>query len=116
MTGSGSAHVVWGDRECNLARITDRKEPRHLNSSKYKPTTLEMARDELFSHIQRCGVLDAEDSERGEWMNDTVEYLGERYPDLNQEQLAELSAIGHRYCQPAIPHGSNGSGEETEEA
>ncbi|MGB3128923.1 MAG: hypothetical protein WBC11_04305 [Dehalococcoidia bacterium] len=116
MPGSGSAHVVWGDRDRNLARITDRKETRPLNSSKYKPTTLELARDELFSHIQRCGVLEAEDSERGEWMNDTVEYLGERYPDLNEEQLAELSAIGHRYCQPAIPHGSNGSGEETEEA
>ena len=114
--GSGSAHVVWGDRDRNVARITDRKEARPLSSSKYKPTTLELARDELFSHIQRCGVLDSEDSERGEWMNDTVEYLGERYPDLNEEQLTELSAIGHRYCQPAIPHGSNGSGEETEEA
>ncbi len=86
-----------------------------MSSSKYKPTTLELARDELFSHIQRCGVLEAEDSERGEWMKDTVEYLGERYPDLNEEQLAELSAIGHRYCQPAIPHGSNGSLEETAE-
>jgi hypothetical protein len=116
MAGSGCAHVIPGDRDAPTARITDRKEARPLSSSKYKPTTLELARDELFSHIQRCGVLEAEDSERGEWMNDTVEYLGERYPDLNEEQLAELSAIGHRYCQPAIPHGSNGSGEETEEA
>jgi hypothetical protein len=104
-----------GDRDRDRARITDRKEARPLSSSKYKPTTLELARDELFSHIQRCGVLEAEDSERGEWMKDTVEYLGERYPDLNEEQLAELSAIGHRYCQPAIPHGSNGSLEETAE-
>ena len=76
----------------------------------------EKSKEPFFSHIQRCGVLEAEDSERGEWMNDTVEYLGERYPDLNEEQLAELSAIGHRYCQPAIPHGANGSGDETEEA
>jgi len=113
--GSGGAQVVLGDRDRDEARITDRKEARPLSSSKYKPTTLELARDELFSHIQRCGVLEAEDSERGEWMNDTVEYLGERYPDLNEEQLAELSAIGHRYCQPAIPHGSNGSAEETAE-
>ena len=116
VAGSGCARGVPGDRDGTTARITDRKEARPLSSSKYKPTTLELARDELFSHIQRCGVLEAEDSERGEWMNDTVEYLGERYPDLNEEQLAELSAIGHRYCQPAIPHGSNGSGEETAEA
>ncbi len=87
-----------------------------MSSAKYKPTTLELARDELFSHIQRCGVLEAEDSERGEWMSDTVEYLGERYPDLTPEQLNELSAIGHRYCQPAIPHGTNGNADENGEA
>jgi hypothetical protein len=116
VAGSRRAHVAPGDRDGSPTRITDRKEARPLSSSKYKPTTLELARDELFSHIQRCGVLEAEDSERGEWMSDTVEYLGERYPDLNEAQLAELSAIGHRYCQPAIPHGSNGSGEETDEA
>ena len=103
-------------REQEATGITIRMEARHLGSAKYKPTTLELARDELFSHIQRCGVLEAEDNERGEWMTDTVEYLGERYPDLNDEQLAELAAIGHRYCQPAIPHGVNGTGEEIGEA
>lgn len=76
-----------------------------MSASKYKPTSLEMARDELFSHIRRCGVLEAESEERSEWMSDTVGYLGERYPDLSEADLAELSAIGHRYCQPAIPHG-----------
>ena len=76
-----------------------------MGASKYKPTSLEMARDELFSHIRRCGVLEAESDERAEWMEDTVGYLGERYPDLSETELAELSAIGHRYCQPAIPHG-----------
>lgn len=87
-----------------------------MSSSKYKPTTLELARDELFSHIQRCGVLEAEDSERGEWMTDTVEYLGERYPDLTEDQLEELSKIGHRYCQPAITYGSGSTAEENGEA
>ncbi len=81
-----------------------------MGSSKYKPTSLEMARDELFSHIRRCGVLDAETTERSEWMSDTVGYLGERYPDLGETELSELRDIGHRYCQPAIPHGPNGSG------
>ena len=76
-----------------------------MGSSKYKPTSLEMARDELFSHIRRCGVLEAESEERAEWMKDTVGYLGERYPDLSETELAELAEIGTRYCQPAIPHG-----------
>ncbi|MDT8435994.1 MAG: hypothetical protein RRA92_04485 [Gemmatimonadota bacterium] len=87
-----------------------------MGSSKYKPTTLELARDELFSHIQRCGVLEAEETERFDWMKDTVEYLGERYPDLDAGQLAELAAIGHRYCQPAIPHGKVTAAEQGSEA
>lgn len=66
---------------------------------------MEMARDELFSHIRRCGVLEAETEERDAWMKDTVGYLGERYPDLSEAELAELGKIGHRYCKPAIPHG-----------
>lgn len=87
-----------------------------MSSSKYKPTTLELARDELFSHIQRCGVLEAEEKERSEWMTDTVEYLGERYPDLSPEQLTELSEIGHRYCQPAIPHGKVTARQHSDDA
>jgi hypothetical protein len=40
-------------------------------------------------------------------MTDTVEYLRERYPDLSAGEVGELEAIGHRYCQPAIPFGSS---------
>jgi len=84
-----------------------------LSRGRQKQTTLDLARDELFSHIQRCGVLDAEDTERQEWMSDTVEYLRERYPALSDDETGELQAIGHRYCQPAIPFGvSDGDSPE----
>lgn len=74
--------------------------------SDHKDTkAIDSARDELFSHIRRCGVLEAEDDQREAWMVDTVEYLGERYPDLSRDDLDELAAIGHRYCQPAIAYG-----------
>ena len=76
-----------------------------MSRGRQQQTTLDLARDELFSHIQRCGVLDAEDTERQEWMSDTVEYLRERYPALSDGETVELQAIGHRYCQPAIPFG-----------
>ena len=36
------------------------------------------ARDELFSHINRCGVLQAEDDDSKLWMDETIEYIGER--------------------------------------
>lgn len=71
----------------------------------HETTDLHRARDELFSHIQRCGVLEAAEEEREEWLVDTVEYLAERYPSLDNRELAELKEMGLRYCQPAIPHG-----------
>lgn len=66
------------------------------------PTTLEQARDELFSHILRCGVLEAADEHRKEWFDDTIEYLGERYETLTQAQLQELRTLGERYCRPVV--------------
>ena len=84
-----------------------------MSRGRPQQTALDLARDELFSHIQRCGVLDAEDTERTEWMSDTVAYLKERYPALSDPEVQELEAIGHRYCQPAIPFGStDGNGAE----
>ena len=41
------------------------------------------ARDELFSHINRCGVLSATDDDRTAWMNETIDYIGERYQVLS---------------------------------
>lgn len=76
-----------------------------MGRKKYEPTELERARDELFSHIQRCGVLDAETEQREEWLGDTVDYLAERYPELSASELDQLKDIGRRYCSPAIPHG-----------
>lgn len=66
---------------------------------------LDHARDDLISHIHRCGVLRSTPEQQTEWMNDTVEYMGECYPSLSEEQLAELKAIGLRFCQPVIAHG-----------
>ena len=66
----------------------------------------ERARDELFSHINRCGVLEAERKDQEHWLNETIEYLGERYPDLNDMELGELRTIGLRFCLPAISNGS----------
>jgi hypothetical protein len=76
-----------------------------LGTNSYEASPLDRARDELFSHIRRCGVLEAELDQRDEWLSDTVGYLAERYPDLGKIELAELHAIGQRYCMPPIPHG-----------
>ena len=58
------------------------------------------ARDEMFSHILRCGVLEAEPEHQKDWFDDTMQYLTERYQDLTAEDLNQLRTLGERYCRP----------------
>jgi len=70
-----------------------------------KENMITRARDELFSHINRCGVLQAEEEDQKHWMEETIDYLAERFPDLTDNDLQDLFSVGIRFCQPAIPHG-----------
>jgi hypothetical protein len=70
-----------------------------------KENMVSRARDELFSHINRCGVLQAGEEDQRHWMDETIDYLAERYPDLSDADLQDLYSVGIRFCQPAIPHG-----------
>lgn len=72
-----------------------------------KEKLLDRARDELFSHINRCGVLQASPEDQKSWMDETIDYLAERYPDLSDADLDGLHQVGIRFCQPAIPHGAD---------
>jgi hypothetical protein len=65
-----------------------------------EPTPFEQARDELFQHIIRCGVLQAAPEHQSEWFDDTMAYLEERYPELSASQISELKTLGLRFCQP----------------
>ena len=67
------------------------------------PTSFEQARDELFSHILRCGVLEAAPEHQKEWFDDTLLYLADRFPDLTETELNELRVLGERYCRPVVP-------------
>src|SRR5947208_1766814 len=94
--------------ERSTPRMTKkRSEPRKLST----PTPFEQARDELFSHILRCGVLEATPEHQKEWFDDTLLYLAERYDALDEQQLAELRVLGERYCRPvvgrSVPVGAN---------
>ena len=71
-------------------------------STEVAASFFEQARDELFSHILRCGVLEAAPEDRKEWFDDTMEYLEERYEGMSEDDLSELRRLGERYCQPVI--------------
>ena len=49
-------------------------------------------------------------------MDETIEYIGERYPDLTDGDLTGLHEIGIRFCKPAIAHGDRHSARKQEES
>jgi hypothetical protein len=58
------------------------------------------ARDEMFSHILRCGVIEALPEHQKDWFDDTMLYLADRYDDLTEEELTQLRQLGERFSQP----------------
>jgi hypothetical protein len=72
------------------------------NTPQGQPNSFDQARDELFSHILRCGVLEAELEHQKDWLDDTMQYLADRYLDLSNENLADVRVLGERYCQPVV--------------
>ena len=58
------------------------------------------ARDEMFSHILRCGVIDALPEHQKDWFDDTMLYLADRFDDLTDEELTQLRLLGERFSQP----------------
>lgn len=78
--------------------MTKKREPRKTAT----PSAFEQARDELFSHILRCGVLEAAAEHQKEWFDDTMLYLADRYPDLPDQDMEQLRTLGERYCRPVV--------------
>ena len=75
-------------------------------SNRHAPKLIDRARDELFSHVIRCDVLESAMNDRVEWLEDTMDYMAHRYPQLTDLQIAHLEAMGRRFIKPAIPHGA----------
>lgn len=82
---------------------------------KHQHGPFEKARDRLYSEIQRCDVLEADDDLAEEWLDDAIEYLGERFPRLSQLEMHQLGQLGRNYVAPAIPHGAETTALNREE-
>ena len=79
--------------------MTDKRPPQQAGSA---PNLFDQARDELFGHILRCGVLEASVEHQKEWFDDTMDYMAERYDRLSDEDLVGLRRLGEQYCRPII--------------
>ncbi|MDQ3137092.1 MAG: hypothetical protein M3Q93_05850 [Gemmatimonadota bacterium] len=74
----------------------NKKKPQHDPEA----VAFAQARDEMFSHILRCGVIDALPEHQKDWLDDTMLYLADRYEDLSDEELRQLRVLGERFSQP----------------
>jgi hypothetical protein len=54
-----------------------------------EPSPFEQARDELFQHIMRCGVVGADPEHVEEWFAETIKYMTDRFPELSETQIGE---------------------------
>ena len=79
--------------------MTKQKDRRRREVTPRSP--FEQARDELFQHIMRCGVIGSAPEHQAEWFTDTMAYVSDRYPELSPAELTELRTLGDRFSQPA---------------
>ena len=82
-----------------------RNRDRRQRTERKTPTAFDRARDELFHAIRQCGVIDASEEEQLAWMDETLQFMAERHPELAPADLAGLKDTGLRFCRPVIPHG-----------
>lgn len=76
-----------------------RQRPRGRTTSA-APSPYDQARDELFQHVIRCGVIGSEVEHQREWFDETMVYLADRYHELGKKEMAELRVLGERFAAP----------------
>ena len=79
----------------------NKQKPKYARSAAPVATPFEEARDEMFQHIMKCGVIGAIPDDQKEWFDGTMSYLAERYHELSPKQVSELRVLGERFSQPA---------------
>lgn len=73
------------------------------------PSAFEQARDEMFYHVIHCGVVESDPAHHDEWFDDTMRYLADRYPELDDDQLTELRTVGERFARPPKARQTSGT-------
>ena len=79
----------------------NKQKPKYTRSAAPVTTPFEEARDEMFQHIMKCGVIGSTPVDQKEWFDGTMSYLAERYHELSPKQIGELRVLGERFSQPA---------------
>ncbi len=64
------------------------------------PSAFDQARDELFQHIMRCGVIGSDPDHIREWFDETTAYFAGRYHELSKKEITDLRLLGERFAAP----------------
>ena len=80
-----------------MSRQTNRGRP-----AAAAPTPFDQARDELFQHVMRCGVIGSAPEHQAEWFDETMTFLADRYHELSKKQIADLRILGERFAAPTV--------------
>ena len=76
------------------------KQQKRTTKAPVTASPFEEARDELFQHIMRCGVVESDPEHQREWFGETMAYFKERFHELTADQIDELRKLGERFSQP----------------
>ncbi|MEO8576166.1 MAG: hypothetical protein ABI556_05685 [Gemmatimonadales bacterium] len=79
----------------------NKPKPKYTRSAAPVATPFEEARDEMFQHIMKSGVIGSQSDDQKEWFDGAMSYLAERYHELSPKQISELRVLGERFSQPA---------------
>jgi hypothetical protein len=71
-----------------------KQKPRFNRSAPQVATPFEEARDEMFQHVMKCGVIGAAPEDQKDWFDATMTYLADRYHELSPMQVNELRVLG----------------------
>lgn len=71
---------------------------KHLDAAQQAASRLfAEAQEELISHLLRSNVTEVDSATQGAWLEETIAYLGDRYPKLSGGALRRLRALADGY-------------------
>jgi len=70
---------------------------KYLDSAEAGSRLFLEAQEELISHLLRSSVTEVAPEKQMEWLEDTISYIGDRYPRLSGAALRRLHALADGY-------------------
>lgn len=103
--GRNSAPIRLGSKDVRSFLLTLEPDEMSRQRNRGRPVAtpaslFDQARDEMFQHVMRCGVIGSAPEHQKEWFDETMQYLSERYHELSKKEIVDLRVLGERFAAP----------------